>query len=101
VIINIEVKSLLGRQEDSQENRQYQIRVHSLSTCCSIIIHLYLLLYLLKQSLSRILAQIKIVAELLNDLVRVVIFEYFDLLDVLAVELNLQYTNRLFDDWQE
>ena len=58
-----------------------------------VIIHLNLLLDLLKQALTRILAQIEGAAELLNNLNRVVVLEDLDFFDVLAVELNLEHAD--------
>ena len=64
------------------------------------VIHLYLLLYLFKQPLSRSLTQVEVVSKLLNDFTRVIILKNFDFLDVFAVKFDLEDANGLLHDWQ-
>ena len=46
------------------------------------------------------MAQVEVVAELLNNLLRVIVFKHLDLFDVLSVQLDLEDAYWLFDHWQ-
>lgn len=70
------------------------------SICIFILVHLYLFLDLLEQSLSCSLTQIEIISELLHDLTGVVVFKDLDFFDVLPVKLDFQDANGLLNDWQ-
>ena len=67
----------------------------------SVVIHLYLFLDLFQQPLSCVLAQIEIIAEFLNYLIRVVILKDFYLFNVFSVELDLEDADRLLDHRKE
>jgi len=56
---------------------------------------------LFKQSLFGIVAQIELLAELLNELKWLISFEHFDLFDIFSIQLDLQNTNWLFHSWRE
>lgn len=62
-----------------------------------IIVHLYLLINLRQKPLSGIIAQVKLLSELVDNLVWVIIFKYTYLFHILTIKLNFQNTNRLFN----
>lgn len=61
---------------------------------------MYLLVDLGQKPLSGVVAQVELLSEFVYDLVGVIIFENAYLFHILAVKLNLEYADGLFDYWE-
>lgn len=60
-----------------------------------------MLLDLLEETLFGVVTQVELFAELLHQFERLVVFEHFDLLNVFAIQFNLQHTDGLFHSRRE
>jgi len=56
---------------------------------------------LLEETLFGVVAQVELFTELLHEFERLVVFEHFDLLNVFAIQFNLQHTDGLFHSRRE
>lgn len=56
---------------------------------------------LLEEAVFGVVAQVELLAKLLDELEWLVVLEDLDLFDVFAVELDLENADWLFDSWRE